>query len=115
MATIFHMADKDAWAEAIKNGGYPGTVMDQEDGYIHMSTGETIVGSAAKHRKGVQNLLLLVIDSDLLGDKLIWEPARGGILFPHLYENLDPAKVSQVIPLPLGPDGLHVFPDMDIL
>ena len=115
MATIFHMADKDAWADAVKQGNYPGTAMDQEDGYIHMSTAETIVTSAAKHRKGVQNLLLLVIDSDNLGEKLIWEPARGGILFPHLYEGLSPAKVSKIIPLPLGADGLHIFPDLEAL
>jgi uncharacterized protein (DUF952 family) len=115
MTIIFHMADKDAWEDAVAAGNYPGTPMDQEDGYIHMSTAETIVGSAAKHRKGAQNLLLLVIESDALGEKLVWEPARGGILFPHLYEGLDPKKVAKVIPLPLGSDGLHVFPDLETL
>ena len=112
MTTIYHMADKNAWDDAVERGIYPGTAMDQADGFIHMSTSETIVGSAAKHRKGVQNLLLLVIEAEQLGEKLIWEPARGGILFPHLYEGLDPRKVSKVIPLPLGSDGLHVFPDL---
>ncbi len=112
MTTIYHMADKDAWDQAVEQGSYPGTAMDQADGFIHMSTSETIIESAAKHRKGVQNLLLLVIESESLGEKLIWEPARGGILFPHLYEDLDPGKVSKVVPLPLGSDGLHVFPDL---
>ncbi|WP_084264911.1 DUF952 domain-containing protein [Sneathiella glossodoripedis] len=112
MTTIFHMADKDAWAEAVSRGSYPGTPMDQEDGFIHMSTAETIVESAAKHRKGVTNLLLLVIDAEELGEKLVWEPARGGILFPHLYEDLDPEKVRKVVPLPLGDDGRHIFPDL---
>ena len=112
MTTIFHMADKVAWAEAIEQRSYPGTAMDQADGFIHMSTADTIVGSAAKHRKGASNLLLLVIKAEDLGDKLVWEPARGGILFPHLYEDLDPNKVLKVIPLPLGADGLHLFPDL---
>lgn len=112
MTIIYHMADKDAWAEAVANGFYPGTAMDQADGFIHMSTFETIEGSAAKHRKGEENLLLLFINSDDLGGKLIWEPARGGILFPHLYEDLSPNLVSKVESLPLGPDGLHIFPKL---
>jgi len=107
------MADKHAWANAVEKGSYPGTLMDQADGFIHMSTSETIEGSAAKHRKGEENLLLLFIDSDVLGEKLIWEPARGGILFPHLYEDLKPALVAKVVPLPLDADGLHIFPKLD--
>ena len=112
MTIIYHMADKDVWDAAVARGSYPGTAMDQADGFIHMSTLETIEGSAAKHRKGEENLLLLFINSDGLGDKLVWEPARGGILFPHLYEDLAPNLVAKVEPLPLGADGLHIFPKL---
>jgi len=113
MTVIYHMANKDAWADAVKKGSYPGTAMDQADGYIHMSTSETIEGSAAKHRTGEENLLLLIINSEVLEDELVWEPARGGILFPHLYEDLKPEMVARVVPLPLGSDGLHIFPKLD--
>src|SRR5262245_20878001 len=34
-------------------------------------------------------------------------------LFPHLYGDLDLAAVTRVEPLPLGPDGLHVFPALE--
>jgi uncharacterized protein (DUF952 family) len=44
---------------------------------------------------------------------LKWEPSRGGALFPHLHGNLDLAAVTRVEPLPLGPDGLHVFPALE--
>jgi len=113
MPIIYHMADADAWKAAVVAGSYPGTEMDQADGFIHMSTSETIKGSAAKHRKGEKNLLLLYIRAEDLGEALVWEPARGGILFPHLYASLDPALVAKIEPLPLGADGAHIFPELD--
>ena len=36
---------------------------------------------------------------------------RGGALFPHLYGDLPLDAVLAVEPLPLGPDGQHVFPN----
>jgi hypothetical protein len=45
--------------------------------------------------------------------RLKWEKSRGGALFPHLYGALDPAEAASVRPLPLGPDGEHVFPPLD--
>jgi uncharacterized protein (DUF952 family) len=47
----------------------------------------------------------------LLGERLLWETSRGGVLFPHLYGDLDLSAVTKVEPLPLGPKGQHVFPD----
>ena len=47
-----------------------------------------------------------------LGDRLKWEPSRGGALFPHLYGELALAAVTQVDSLPLGPDGIHEFPTL---
>ena len=66
--------------------------------------------TAAKHFAGQDDLLLLHIDTDCLGDGLKWEPSRGGALFPHLYAPLDPKAAVSVVPLPLGADGEHQFP-----
>jgi uncharacterized protein (DUF952 family) len=41
---------------------------------------------------------------------LKWEVSRSGTLFPHLYGPLPVDAVTQVTPLPLGDDGMHVFP-----
>ena len=41
---------------------------------------------------------------------LVWEPSRGGTLFPHLYGSLDVAKAAWVEELAVGDDGQHVFP-----
>src|SRR5205814_2534012 len=53
------------------------------------------------------------VADERLGDRLRWEPSRGGQLFPHLYGPLDPAEAASVRPLPLGPDGAHLFPPLD--
>jgi len=58
-------------------------------------------------------LLLVRLDATKLGDRLRWEPSRGGALFPHLYGDLDVATVTRVDPLPLGPDRRHEFPPLN--
>lgn len=112
MSLIYHMADKDDWAKALETGAYPGSPNDIKDGFIHFSTAETVVESAAKHRAGEENLLLLTVESDALGEALKWEEARGGILFPHLFAALKPEQVMKIEDLPLGSDGLHQFPPL---
>src|SRR5215212_10275211 len=106
---IYHMCPAEAWDPAVRNGEYRGTADDLRDGFIHFSTAEQIAESARRHRAGQTGLVLIAVESARLGDRLKWEPSRGGVLFPHLYGGLDPAEVASVAPLPLGPDGEHVF------
>jgi uncharacterized protein (DUF952 family) len=111
MATpIYHMCRADEWADAQASGSYAGSSQDKADGFIHFSTAEQIVVSAAKHRAGQDNLVLIEVPDAALGDALKWEVSRGGALFPHLYGALDIAKVARHAPLQLGPDGRHAFP-----
>jgi uncharacterized protein (DUF952 family) len=109
---IYHMCRADEWAAATKTGTYRGSSQDLADGFIHFSTAIQIVESAQKHRAGQGGLLLVAVDAAALGDRVRWEPARNGDLFPHLYGPLDPAESASARPLPLGPDGLHVFPEL---
>ena len=73
-------------------------------------TAEQVRETAAKHFAGQTDLLLVAVDAGSLGEALKWEVSRGGALFPHLYAPLDPSAVLWVKPLPLGADGVHVFP-----
>ncbi|WP_259781213.1 DUF952 domain-containing protein [Aestuariispira ectoiniformans] len=107
---IYHLARKAAWAEAEKSGVYTGTPEDRADGFIHFSTATQVEESAAKHRAGETDLLLVSVDEDRLGDGLKWEPSRGGQLFPHLYGDMPLTAAIEIVPLPLGDDGLHQFP-----
>ena len=107
---IHHMCREEEWAAARLSGSYPGSSQDAADGFIHFSTASQIVESAAKHRAGQTGLVLLSVDAARLGGALKWEPSRGGELFPHLYGPLAVDAVTAVDPLPLGPDGRHIFP-----
>jgi len=110
-AFIYHMCREEEWRAAEAAGNYPGSSQDVADGFIHFSTAAQVRESAAKHRAGQDGLLLLSVDPAPLGGVLKWEPSRGGLLFPHLYGPLPVECARRVDPLPLGPDGLHLFPD----
>jgi len=109
---IYHMCHAEEWAAAVAAGVYRGSSQDRADGFMHFSTATQIVESARRHRAGQDGLLLLAVDAARFGDRLKWEPSRGGDLFPHLYGPLDPAESASAVALPLGPDGLHVFPEL---
>ena len=108
---IYHCCPAKAWRAAGASGDYAGLADDRRDGFIHFSTYAQVRTSTAKHRTGQTGLILLVVSAEKLGPALQWEPSRGGQLFPHLYGALPMAAVIQAIDLPLGADGLHIFPD----
>jgi uncharacterized protein (DUF952 family) len=109
---IYHMCRAEEWTAAVKAKVYYGSSQDLADGFIHFSTADQIVESARRHRAGQAGLVLIEVDPARLAERLHWEPSRGGDLFPHLYGTLDPAESARVRPLPIGPDGLHVFPEL---
>jgi len=110
---IYNLCRAADWQAACAAGEYRGSADDIRDGYIHFSTAAQVRTSAAKHRAGVADLLLLTVEAAALGPALRWEKSRGGQLFPHLYGPLPVAKVARVDPLPLGPDGAHRFPPLE--
>ena len=59
-----------------------------------------------RHFHGQDDLVIVCINDESLGDDLRWERSRGGELFPHLYGIL----ATELIDLPRGPDGEHEFP-----
>ena len=111
---IYTMVRTEDWRRAEAAGSYHGSADDRRDGFLHFSTATQIRASAAKHRAGETDLLLVAVDAAALGGALRWEAASGGKrpgLFPHLYGALPLSAVRAVTPLPLGADGVHVFPD----
>jgi len=114
MTTIYKIVSAYLWHEAERDGVFHGSPVDIKDGFIHFSTAEQVVETAAKHFADQRDLLLLHVDADRLGAPLKWEPSRGGALFPHLYGALAVAAVIRVDPLPLAADGRHQFPPLDV-
>lgn len=112
-APIYKIAPRPLWEAAEAAGKFVGAPIDLIDGYIHFSTADQVRETAAKHFHGQDDLVLVAIDPAQLGDQLLYEPSRGGQLFPHLYEPLELSAVLWVKPLPLGSDGAHVFSVLD--
>ena len=109
---IYKISDIALWRAAERERCFHGAGVDLRDGYIHFSTADQVVETAARHFVGIPDLLLIAVDADALGAALKWEPSRGGALFPHLYGPLPLDAVAWVKPLPLGADGRHVFPEL---
>src|ERR1700759_3060259 len=107
MAAIYKICTASEWRAAEQAGAYRGSAVDRMDGFIHFSTAEQTAETAAKWFAGQHDLVLVAVDSNMLGDKLKWELSRGGALFPHLYGELPLKAVARVDPLPLGEDGHH--------
>ena len=112
-ATIYKITPEALWRTAEAEGRFTGAPVDLADGFIHFSTRDQAIETAKRHFAGQENLLLVAVDANALGEKLIFEPSRGGALFPHLYAEMPLSAVKWVRPLPLGPDGAHAFPDME--
>ena len=108
---IYKIVTRAQWDDALARGSFTGAPVDLEDGYIHFSTADQVLETAAKHFHGQKDLLLVTVNADTLGDALKWEPSRGGALFPHLYAELDVAKATSVDALQDCEDGSHLFPD----
>jgi len=110
--TIYKIVPADLWRAAERDGVFRGSPVDLQDGFIHFSTAAQVAETAAKHFRGQTDLLLVSVDSAVLGKDLKWEPSRGGALFPHLHAPLALAAVTRVVPLPLNEDGMHRFPEL---
>jgi uncharacterized protein (DUF952 family) len=111
--TIYKICSAAAWREARGLGEFAGAPVDLADRYIHFSAADQVDETAARHFAGQRNLVLVAVDAAALGPALKWEPSRGGALFPHLYGTLPLSAVRWARPLPLGPDGRHVFPALE--
>ncbi|MGY5801415.1 DUF952 domain-containing protein [Rhizobium sp. LEGMi12c] len=112
MPVVYKIVPDTLWQQARQTGVFHGAAIDLTDGYIHLSTAKQSKKTAELYFAGQTGLLLVAVDGDALGDKLVFEPSRGGDLFPHLYAPLPLSAVIWEKPLPIGDDGAHVFPEM---
>jgi uncharacterized protein (DUF952 family) len=110
---IYHMCRRGEWQVAERAGAYQGSSQDISDGFIHFSTAAQLATSAAKHRAGQSDLVLVAVAPTMLGEALRWETAGNGALFPHVYGALPLSAVRWVRDLPLAADGRHRLPALD--
>jgi uncharacterized protein (DUF952 family) len=86
---IYRITLEEDWQEALKSGVFASKDLAAE-GFIHLSTLDTVLGTATRYYAEHSRLRLLVIDEVALvaahSEALKWEmsPSRG-VLFPHCF------------------------------
>ncbi len=112
---LLHLVEPGAWRVALSARALRPPSLD-DVGFVHLSAPEQVHLPADRLFPGRRDVVLLVVDPARLTDPVRWEPGRpddpAGMRFPHLYGPLPLSAVRWVRPLPLGPDGRHVFPEM---
>ncbi|MGE5463010.1 MAG: DUF952 domain-containing protein [Syntrophothermus sp.] len=117
---IYHITSRTAWSQARERGAYRAESLDTE-GFIHCSTQEQVVPVAENFYKGLEGMLLLVIEPERLTADVKWEPPAGGTpppgvpedeLFPHIYGPINLEAVIRVVDLQSQPDGKYTFPQI---
>ncbi|MEV6768640.1 DUF952 domain-containing protein [Nocardia sp. NPDC051030] len=106
--TLVHICSRDEWDSARAAGEYRAASLD-EVGFIHLSATYQAHFPANRLFAGRRDLVLLWLDSGLLGSPVKWEPGvpsdPESMHFPHLYGPLPVAAVVEVTEFVPGPDG----------
>ena len=108
---LFHIVDRDAWAEAERLGRYaPDSVAIE--GFIHLSELAQVLRPANLLYCGRHDLVLLVIEPGALRADVVYEPGSHGEdeHFPHLYGPLNLDAVVAVVDFPCRADGHFELP-----
>jgi uncharacterized protein (DUF952 family) len=108
---IYKIIDRAALAEASAATDWLGSDLDRRDGYIHFSAAAQVSATLALHYAGRDDLVVLEFDVGPWGDRLVWEPSRGGALFPHLYAPLAVSQALRMWPVRVAADGACVLPE----
>ncbi len=106
MSIIYKICDAAIWEKAMGKGVFAGAGIDLEDGYIHFSTAAQVAETARRHFRDQTSLVLVAVETE--GLAVVWEPSRGGDLFPHLYAELPVTSAASVTMLTCDEQGVPV-------
>lgn len=110
MSLIFKICPRAEWEKPEHIHAYQGSQKDREDGFLHFSTAEQLMGTLTKYYADADDLLLVAASAKALGPALKYEPSRGGELFPHLYGPLTYDAVSWVKAIKRDDKGGFILP-----
>ena len=84
---VYRVVSKEDWEITKQVGRVPRCGSDERDGYVHLSTAETMLQTANLYFEPAEEPLIIEIQSQSLGEALRWEKvaSRNDQIFPHLY------------------------------
>lgn len=99
MPIIFHVTTAADWDAAKQKGFYEHPSLAAE-GFIHCSQDHQVAGVLERYFAGQTNLIKLVIDTDKLTSKFVfdWSPSTQDT-FPHVYGTINIDAVIDTITL----------------
>lgn len=97
MPIIYHATTAAEWDTAKKIGFYKSSSF-KEEGFIHCSHAHQIAGVLERYFAGKTNLVKLVIDTDKLTSRFVfeWSPSTADT-FPHVYGAINTDAVEEVV------------------
>lgn len=98
MSLICHITTQEEWDRAKLAGQYEAPAL-KEEGFIHCSEQEQVEDIIQRYYKGVENVVVLQIDTEKLTSQLIfeWSPSVQNT-FPHVYGPINLDAVIEAIP-----------------
>ena len=110
---IFHIATESDWARAQQSGAYTTSTRGrtlEDEGFLHAGRRDQVAGVFNRYYADADEpLVLLTIDTELLGVPVLEEEVPGGETFPHVYGAIPPSAVVDVVALgqsrPKRPDN----------
>lgn len=99
MPIIYHVTTGHDWQVAQQKGAYVHPSL-KEEGFIHCSQDHQVAGVLERYFAGQTGLIKLVIDTDKLQSKLVfdWSPSTADT-FPHIYGPINIDAVIDTVPL----------------
>lgn len=102
---LFHLVDPAVWAAAERAGTYHPASLAAE-GFIHLSFLDQVAGSANRHYRDAEELVVVEVDAAMIGEQVRIEDSYGsGTSFPHLYGPLPASAVIEVHLIERAGDG----------
>ena len=97
MPIIYHVATAASWNAAKEKGFYEHPSLKKE-GFIHCSQDHQVAGVLERYFKGQAGLVKLVIDTDRLSSKYVfdWSPSSQDT-FPHIYGPINTEAVIEIV------------------
>lgn len=96
MVLIYKILLPTEWAEFEATGCFDGSPFDCKSGFIHCSSREQVGGTAVRVFGQEPALVVLTLDTEMLGESVRWEEAPDGGSFPHVYAVLPLSAVVAV-------------------
>ena len=107
---IYKIFTARQWQSAENSLYFPIAPIDENDGFIHLSTALQLAKTLELYFAGQKNVEILAIASKNIAKNLRWEESRGGDLFPHHYGKLQKSTIEWHLTFDVPDSGSFELP-----